>query len=110
MSVDLSLNSLSSAEIVTPNGVSVNSIGANNNSIILFYNITTESKLKYIPLLIKNREVKVIGVTGFKQSNLDQFFTNDNNPLDAEGWVEPNLDLWMITSKVMVMELLKFIT
>jgi hypothetical protein len=47
--------------------------------------MSQQNQNQNIYLLMKNPEVKLNGVTGFKQSNLDQYFTNDDISLHAEG-------------------------
>src|SRR5206468_5390800 len=92
MTVSLYPDGRNSAQIVTLNGSSVNTIKVRNNSKINFYNISTAASQKPIPVLLKSPEVKVIGHIGFNQSNFDPYFVNDEIPLNEEGRLETKLN------------------
>ena len=64
MTVFLSPDRLTSAEIVTLNGSFIKTIEVNNDSIIKFYNISSGSVP--IPVLLKSPELKVGGHIGFQ--------------------------------------------
>jgi hypothetical protein len=91
MTVNLSPDRLTSAEIVTLNGSSIKTIEVNNDSIISFYNISSGSVQKSIPALLKSPEVKVDGHIGFKQSNFDPYYLNTNISLDPKGELDTKL-------------------
>jgi hypothetical protein len=85
ITVNIYPNRSSSGEIVTVNSLSVNPIHINNDSIINFYNISTDPSQKSVPVLMKSPEIKLNGHVGFNNSNFDQYFINTDIPLDGEG-------------------------
>jgi hypothetical protein len=84
-------NRLSYVEIDILNGSSFRTIKVNSDSKISFYNISTASSSKSIPIILKSPEVEVDGHIGFKQSNFDPYFTNNDIPLDYEGGLKTKL-------------------
>jgi hypothetical protein len=92
MTVNLYPDRSNSAQIVTLNSSSANTIKVDNNSTIKFYKISTAGSQKSIPVLLKSPEVKVIGRIGFNQSNFDPYFSNNDIPLDEEGRLETKIN------------------
>ena len=92
MTVNLYPGGSNSAQIVTLNSSSANTIKVGNNSTINFYKISTATPQKSIPVLLKSPEVKVVGRIGFNQSNFDPNFTNNDIPLDEEGRLETKIN------------------
>jgi hypothetical protein len=77
-------------EIVTENGTSTNSIKVNGESKIEFHKIRAKSPLKYIPVLLKNPEIKINGDTNFSNGLQSGYLTNrgslnTGNPLNIDG-------------------------
>jgi hypothetical protein len=77
-------------EIVTENGTSTNSIKVNGESKIEFHKIRAKSPLKYIPVLLKNPEIKIDGGTNFSNGLQSRYLTsrgtlNTGNPFEIEG-------------------------
>jgi len=77
-------------EIVTENGTSTNSIKVNGESKIVFHKIRANSPLKYVPVLLKNPEIKIDGGTNFSNRLQSGYLTNrgtlnTGNPLEIEG-------------------------
>jgi hypothetical protein len=77
-------------EIVTENGTSTNSIKVNGESKIEFHKIRAKSPLKYIPVLLKNPEIKIDGGTNFSNGLQSRYLTsrgtlNTGNPFGIEG-------------------------
>jgi hypothetical protein len=91
MTVNLYPNGSNSAQIVTLNSSSANTIEVDNNSTINIYNISTATQ-KSIPVLLKSPEVKVVGRIGFNQSNFDPYFSNTDIPLDEEGRLDSKIN------------------
>ena len=50
-----------------------------------FYNISSGSVQKSIPVLLKSAEVKAGGHIGFKESNFDPYYLNTYTPMDEKG-------------------------
>lgn len=92
MTVNLYPDGRNSAQIVTLNSSSVNTIKIDNNSTIKFYNISAAASEKSIPVLLKSPVVNVIGHIGFNQSNFDPYIRNDDIPLDEEGRLETKIN------------------
>ena len=77
-------------EIVTENGTSTNSIKVNGESKIEFHKIRAKTPLKYIPVLLKNPEIKINGGTNISNGLQSGYLTNrgtlnTGNPLQIEG-------------------------
>ncbi len=76
---------LSYAEIDILNDTSLSTIKLNKNSRISFYNLSTASSTQSIATIVKSPELNVDGHIGFKQSNFDPYFTNNDIPLNYDG-------------------------
>ena len=77
-------------EIVTENGTSTNSIKVNGESKIEFDKIRAKTPLKYVPVLLKNPEIKIDGGTNISNGLQNGYLTNrgtlnTGSPLKTEG-------------------------
>jgi hypothetical protein len=77
-------------EMVTENGTSTNSIKVNGESKIEFHKIRAYAPLKYIPLLLKNPEIKINGETSISNALQKGLLTkrgslNTGTPLEING-------------------------
>ena len=80
-------------EIVTENGTSTNSIKVNGESKIEFDKIRAKSPLKYVPVLLKNPEIKIDGGTNISNGLKNGYLTNrgtlnTGSPLKTEGQLD----------------------
>jgi hypothetical protein len=90
MTLNLHPKGLSYIEVVTENGTSTNSIKVNGESKIEFHNIRAYPPLNYIPIMLKNPEIKVNGETDISNGLQKGFLTkrgtlNTGTPLDIKG-------------------------
>jgi len=90
MTLSLYPQGLSYIEMVTENGTSTNSIKVNGESKIEFHKIRAYAPLKYIPLLLKNPEIKINGETNISNALQKEFLTrrgslNTGTPLEING-------------------------
>ena len=108
ITVNLYPDRTSSAQIVSLNSCSANTIKVGNNSTINFYKISTATSEKSIPVLLKSPEVKVVGRIVFNQSNFDPNFTNTYIPLDEEGRLETKINFVDNYKQLTIMELPKY--
>jgi hypothetical protein len=77
-------------EMVTQNGTSTNSIKVNGESKIEFHKIRPYAPLKYIPVLLKNPEIKINGETNISNGLQNGLLTkrgslNTGSPLEING-------------------------
>jgi hypothetical protein len=77
-------------EMVTQNGTSTNSIKINGESKIEFHKIRPYAPLKYIPVLLKNPEIKINGDTNISNGLQNGLLTkrgslNTGSPLEING-------------------------
>ena len=80
-------------EIVTENGTSTNSIKVNGESKIEFDKIRAKTPLKYVPVLLKNPEIKIDGGTNISNGLKNGYLTNrgtlnTGSPLKTEGQLD----------------------
>ena len=90
MTISLYPQGLSYIEMVTENGTSTNSIKVNGESKIEFHKISAYSPLKYIPVLLKNPEIKINGETNISNGLQNGLLTkrgslNTGSPLEING-------------------------
>ena len=91
MTIDAYPQRYSYIEIVTENGTSsTKTIKVNGESKVEFHNIRAKPPLKYIPVLLKNPEIKINGGTNFSNGLQSGYLTNrgtlnTGNPLEVEG-------------------------
>jgi hypothetical protein len=92
MTLNLYPKGLSYIEIVTENGTSSNSnsIKVNGTSKIEFHKVRPNPPLKYIPVLLKNPEIKIYGETNISNGLQNGFLTkrgtlNTGSPLNIKG-------------------------
>jgi hypothetical protein len=91
MTVNLSSDRYSSAEIVTLNNSHIKTIKVDNASLLNLYGIKQDS-LKFIPVILKTPEIKVSGHIGFKESNFDPYLARGIIPLNQEGQLSAKID------------------
>jgi hypothetical protein len=91
MTVNLSSDRYSSAEIVTLNNSHIKTIKVDNASLINLYGIKQDS-LKSIPVILKTPEIKVSGHIGFNESNFDPYLARGIIPLNQEGNLSAKFD------------------
>jgi hypothetical protein len=90
MTIDPFPHKHSYIEIVTENGTSTNSIKVDGESKIEFHKIRAKTPLKYIPVLLKNPEIKINGGTNISNSLQSGYLSNrgtlrTGDPLEIEG-------------------------
>jgi hypothetical protein len=90
MTLSLYPQGLSYIEMVTENGTSTDSIKVNGESKIEFHKIRPYAPLKYIPLLLKNPEIKINGETNISNALKSELLTrrgslNTGSPLEING-------------------------
>jgi hypothetical protein len=90
MTIDPYPHKHSYIEIVTENGTSTNSIKVDGESKIEFHKIRAKTPLKYIPVLLKNPEIKINGGTNISNSLQSGYLSNrgtlrTGDPLEIEG-------------------------
>jgi hypothetical protein len=90
MTLNLHPKGLSYIEIVTENGTSTNTIKVKGESKMEFHIIRAYPPLKYVPVLLKNPEIKVNGETNISNGLQNGLLTkrgtlNTGSPLDIKG-------------------------
>jgi hypothetical protein len=90
MTLSLYPQGLSNIEMVTENGTSTNSIKVTGESKIEFHKIRAYAPLKYIPVLLKNPEIKINGETSISNGLQKGLLTkkgslNTGTPLEING-------------------------
>ena len=90
MTLSLYPKGLSYIEMVTENATSTNSIRINGESKIEFHKISPYAPLKYVPLLLKNPEIKINGETNISNGLQNGLLTrrgslNTGSPLEING-------------------------
>jgi hypothetical protein len=97
MTVRLYPERLSYMDIVTRNDSLINHIKVNNGSKIDLYNIRAGSSLKFVPVLLKNPEIKVNGQASIKNAYFDGYLDNSGgllvgDPFDFQGKLKTTID------------------
>lgn len=94
MTVNLPVDEISRAQIVTNNYSHVNPIEVNGGSKIQLYNVRTDVPLlKSVPVLIKSPDITVIGNTSFFNTNFyGQIVRDPDTSLDISGTVKLKFD------------------
>jgi hypothetical protein len=97
MTVNLSPKKFGYVEVVTQNHSSIRTIKVSNDSKIEFYKIKAEPSLKFVPLILKNPQMKVIGNTSIKNEVLQAYLAqkgqvNSGVPLNAKGELNVKFD------------------
>ena len=93
MTVKLTDEQNSKAEIVTGDGTYNNSLIAGNGSILELYNVKSSSpSSKSLQILMKNPEITVNGNMNFKDASFDGRGPNSYVPLKIEGTAKANFD------------------
>jgi hypothetical protein len=86
MTVRLYPERLSYMEIVTQNRSLVNHIKVNNGSKIDFYNMRAGPSLKFVPVLLKNPEIKLDGYASIKNAYFDGYLDNSGGLLVGDAF------------------------
>jgi hypothetical protein len=86
MTVRLYPERLSYMEIVTQNHSLVNHIKVNNGSKIDFYNMRAGPSLKFVPVLLKNPEIKLDGYASIKNAYFDGYLDNSGGLLVGDAF------------------------
>jgi len=92
MTVKLTDENNSKAEIVTRDGSHNNSQVATNGSILELYNVKSSAPSKSLTVLMKNPEITVNGNTSFKDASFDGRGPNSYVPLKIDGKTKAKFD------------------
>lgn len=98
MTVTASPPGFSSIKIVTQSQNSIKSYIFNNYTKVVFYNVTHQSPVKSVPLILKRPDIEVDGHVVFKNAALRGFLNdiggvNRGDPLELQGQIKTGLEL-----------------